>query len=247
MIYYFTGTGNSRYIARELHQQLNEDYISVNTLIRNNDHSLQNIQGTLVFVVPTYAWRIPRIVEEWIRLTAFKDVEEVYFVMDCGGNIGNAGYYNRKLCEKKGFNYRGTMEIIMPENYLAMFNTPEDDEAKKIVKQADPIIKEAVSYIHQHLPFPNMSLQLKDKFQSSIVNTVFYPLFVKAAAFYSTDECIGCGLCEKLCPLKNIQIKDHRPVWGKECTHCMACIAKCPKKAIEYGKKSKGKNRYYID
>ena len=223
MIYYFTGTGNSRYIARKLHQQLNEDYISMNTLIRNNDHSLQNIQGTLVFVVPAYAWRIPRIVEEWIRLTAFKDVE------------------------KKGFNYRGTMEIIMPENYLAMFNTPEDDEAKKIIKQADPIIKEAVSYIHQHLPFPGMSLQLKDKFQSSIVNTVFYPLFVKAAAFYSTDECIGCGLCEKLCPLKNIQIKDHRPVWGKECTHCMACIARCPKKAIEYGKKSIGKNRYYID
>ena len=44
MIYYFTGTGNSRYIARELHQQLNEDYISMNTLIRNNDHSLQNIK-----------------------------------------------------------------------------------------------------------------------------------------------------------------------------------------------------------
>lgn len=48
MIYYFTGTGNSRYIARKLHQQLNEDYLSMNTLIRNNDHSLQNIQGTLV-------------------------------------------------------------------------------------------------------------------------------------------------------------------------------------------------------
>lgn len=70
------------------------------------------------------------------------------------------------------------------------------------------------------------------------MNTVFYPLFVKADAFYSTDECIGCGLCEKLCPLKNIQIKDHRPVWGKECTHCMACIAKCPKKAIEYERKA---------
>ena len=49
MIYYFTGTGNSRYIARELHQQLNEDYISMNTLIRNNDHSLQNI-GSLTVV-----------------------------------------------------------------------------------------------------------------------------------------------------------------------------------------------------
>ena len=54
MIYYFTGTGNSQYIARELHKQLNEDYMSINTLIRNNNHSLQNIQGTLVFVVLRY-------------------------------------------------------------------------------------------------------------------------------------------------------------------------------------------------
>ncbi|WP_366936574.1 EFR1 family ferrodoxin [uncultured Catenibacterium sp.] len=190
---------------------------------------------------------MPRIVEEWILFTPFKNVEEVYFVMDCGGNIGNAGHYNRKLCEEKGFNYKGTMEIIMPENYLAMFDTPEDDEAQNIIKQADPVIKQTASYIHQHLPFPKMSLQLKDKFQSSIVNTVFYPLFVKADAFYSTDECIGCGLCETLCPLHNIQIKDHHPVWDKECTHCMACIARCSKKAIEYGKKSIGKNRYYLD
>ena len=102
MIYYFTGTGNSRYIARELHQQLNADYISMNTLIRNNDHSLQNIQGTLVFVVPTYAWRIPRIVEEWIRLTVFKDVEEVYFVMDCGGNIGNAVIIIENYVRRRG-------------------------------------------------------------------------------------------------------------------------------------------------
>ena len=247
MIYYFTGTGNSQYIARKLHKQLNEDYISMNTLIRNNNHSLQNIQGTLVFVIPTYAWRIPRIVEEWILLTPFNGVEEVYFVMDCGGNIGNAGHYNQELCKKKGFNYKGTMEIIMPENYLAMFDTPEDDEAQSIIKKADPVIEQAASYIHQHLPLPDMSLHLKDKFQSSIVNTVFYPLFVKADAFYSTDECMGCGLCETLCPLHNIQMKDHHPVWGKESTHCMACIARCPKRAIEYGKRSIGKNRYHIE
>ena len=123
----------------------------------------------------------------------------------------------------------------------------QKNEAQSIIKKADPVIKEAASYIQQHLLFPEMSLHLKDKLQSSIVNTVFYPLFVKAAAFYSTGECIGCGLCETLCPLKNIQIKDCHPVWGKDCTHCMACIARCPKEAIEYGKKSKGKNRYYIE
>ena len=58
------------------------------------------------------------------------------------------------------------------------------------------------------------------------------------------DTCIGCGKCEKACPLNNIKLVDHRPVWGKRCTHCMACICRCPKEAIEYGKHSEGLPRY---
>lgn len=49
--------------------------------------------------------------------TEFKDVRQVWFVMDCGGEIGNAAKYNRQLCDKKGFVYMGTAQILMPENY----------------------------------------------------------------------------------------------------------------------------------
>jgi len=55
---------------------------------------------------------------------------------------------------------------------------------------------------------------------------------------------VGCGKCELRCPLNNIKLKKHHPVWGKKCTHCMACIANCPVEAIEYGKTSHGKRRY---
>ena len=51
----------------------------------------------------------------------------------------------------------------------------------------------------------------------------------------------------ELCPLNNIHLESGRPVWGKNCTHCMACICYCPKEAIEYGKKSKGKPRYHFE
>ena len=71
--------------------------------------------------------------------------------------------------------------------------------------------------------------------------------FVKAEAFRATDACIGCGRCVELCPLNNIQLENSKPVWGKNCTHCMACICYCPKEAIEYGKKSKGKPRYHFE
>ena len=60
-------------------------------------------------------------------------------------------------------------------------------------------------------------------------------------------RCIGCGKCEKLCPLNNITLQNARPVWGSNCTQCMACICYCPTRALEYGKKSVGKPRYHFE
>ena len=51
----------------------------------------------------------------------------------------------------------------------------------------------------------------------------------------------------ELCPLNNIHLENGKPVWGKNCTHCMVCICYCPKEAIEYGKKSRNKPRYHFE
>ena len=85
---------------------------------------------------------------------------------------------------------------------------------------------------------------LADKICSTVVNKAFYAFIVKAKKFYSKDTCISCGKCEKVCPLSNVTLVDGKPKWGKDCTHCMACICKCPTEAIEYGKASQGKPRY---
>ncbi|WP_076718998.1 4Fe-4S binding protein [Clostridium pasteurianum] len=60
---------------------------------------------------------------------------------------------------------------------------------------------------------------LVDYLNSSVVNTVFYPFFVKSNKFTADDKCIGCGICVKECPLNNIHLKKTKPVWDKECTH----------------------------
>ena len=76
------------------------------------------------------------------------------------------------------------------------------------------------------------------------VRDVYYKDFMKTKKFRATDKCIACGKCVKICPLSNITMKDNKPLWGKTCTHCMACINQCPKDAIEYGKGTAGKPRY---
>lgn len=247
MIVYFSGTGNSRYIAKRIAEKLNDDLLDVNKRIKENDTQPINVDKTLVIVTPTYAWRIPRVVRDWIIKTDFKGVKKVWFVMDCGGEIGNAAKYNQQLCNKKGFVCMGTAQIIMPENYIALFGTPEPETARQIVSKAEPVIDEVIKEIAAGQTFSAPRNNLYDRIMSGPVNDLFYPFCVNARAFRVGGECVGCGKCVNICPLNNIILKDGKPVWGKNCTHCMACISYCPAKAIEYGRHSSGKVRYTFE
>lgn len=247
MIFCFSGTGNSRYVAGRIAEALQENMVDLNAKIKSNDNSPVQTGCNVIVVAPTYAWRIPRIVSAWLSKVELLGAERIWFVMDCGGEIGNAAKYNRQLASQKGLCYMGTMQIIMPENYIAMFGVPQAEEARKIVEKAEPDIDEVIAHIKAEQVFAAPRNNLYDRFMSGPVNPIFYQFFVKATAFQASDACIDCGQCVKKCPMNNIQLKDGTPVWGKECTHCMACICYCPTEAIEYGKKSIGKPRYHFE
>lgn len=244
MILYFSGTGNSKYVAEQIAKITNDELVSINEKIQKNDTDKITVQDRLVFVVPTYAWRIPRVVRDWITKTDLWYDENTWFVMTCGSEIGNAEKYNKKLCNAKGFNYMGSAGVVMPENYIAMFDSPTEDEIEEIFTKADKEIEKMANLIKENKPFATPRNNLQDKIMSGPVNMLFYPMFVKAKGFSANDKCTSCGKCVKVCPLNNIELKNGKPTWNKKCTHCMACISYCPTGAIEYGKKTVGKQRY---
>lgn len=247
MILCFSGTGNSRYIAERIAEALQDEIVDLNAKIKAADYAPIQVGDDIVLVTPTYAWRIPQIVSAWLTKTELLSAKRIWFVMDCGSEIGNAAKFNRILAGQKRLQYRGTAQIVMPENYIAMFKAPEREEAESIVKAAEPAIADAIACLKAKKPFPATRSNLYDRFMRSAVNPIFYRLFVKAAAFQVRDACIGCGQCADRCPLNNITIRAGKPVWGNDCTHCMACICYCPTEAIEYGKKSVGKPRYHFE
>ena len=92
----------------------------------------------------------------------------------------------------------------MPENYIAMFAAPREDEARKIIERAEEIIDQAAEAVRAGQPFPEKTVTLTDRVLSGAVNPIFYPMFVHADKFYVTDACISCGeMCEGLSAWKH--------------------------------------------
>ena len=107
MILYFSGTGNSEYAARRISTETKDKLMNLGERIRSRDFSGIHSDTPWVVAAPTYAWRIPRVLEEWLKNTELGGNKNIYFVMTCGGNIGNAGRYLKKLARSKGLDYRG--------------------------------------------------------------------------------------------------------------------------------------------
>ena len=102
MVIYFSGIGNSKYIADRIAGSLQEKLLCMNERIKSGNTGFVKTGENLIVVVPTYAWRIPRVVSDWIGQTEF-----VWYVMSCGSGIGGADIYDRKLSEKKGLKHMG--------------------------------------------------------------------------------------------------------------------------------------------
>lgn len=245
MVLYYSGTGNSEYTAKRISNIIDDDCINLFDKLRNNDFSEISSDKPFVIVTPTYGWQIPHILRDWIINTQLSGNKNIYFVMTCGGDIGNAAKYLKKICQSKNMNFMGCAEIIMPENYIALFDVPENNEALAIIDKAEPIIDKTAQLILKNKHIDNTSVGIFGKLKSSIVNAVYYPVFLHAKKFTVSDACVSCGKCADLCVMNNIKISNGRPEWEDNCTHCMACICRCPAEAIEYGSKSKGKPRYH--
>lgn len=244
MIVYFTGTGNSRYCAEWLAQALGDEAVDAFCSIRNSAPAELASQKPWVFVAPTYGWQLPRVFAEFLRSGSFTGSGDAYFVMTCGSEIGNAGQKMIPLCRQKGLNYKGVLQVVMPENYIAMFDAPEQAEAEEIIAAARPTLESGAVCIRGGRDFPVPKTGAIDKLKSGVIHSAFYRFIIKAKPFTVSDACVSCGKCADVCPLVNIRLEEGKPVWGARCTHCMACICGCPTSAIEYGKASRGKPRY---
>lgn len=247
MIVVFSGTGNSRYVSDMMADLLQDEVIDANRYIKERKKASLFSEKPWIFVSPVYVSAPPKIFMKFLQVSSFKGSTDCYFVQTCAGGMGACAYYNQAIAEEKQMEYRGTAEVIMPQNYLVYFKTREKEESDRIRKNAEPAIRVLSSLVAEQENFADPGMTKAEVLATEAILDPYYKYFMKAKAFYVTDACISCGKCEKVCMFGNIRMRDGAPRWGKNCMHCMACINSCPKEAIEYGKKSVGKPRYLCE
>lgn len=248
MVLYFSGTGNTEYIAKLIADGLDDECLDLFDRIRANDQSPLYSEKAYIICVPIYVCEMPLFLIKYLKSINFNGNKKVYFIFTSGGYCGSAKVQAKFFSFQKKLKFAGCAEFVMPRNYVANNRYAMDSETviHKKIETATKKVGQVVQDIQNGKKLKSRHVWL---FETLII-TPFALLWTKyklvAKDFYTTDGCVGCRICEKVCPLNNIQMTDQRPKWGDNCTHCMACIAKCPKKAIEFGNKTQGKQRYLL-
>ena len=244
MVLYFTGTGNSRFVARGIASALGQKPVDITTYTKTMEKPVFTETGVYVFVCPSYMSAPARAMTEFVESADFPSGVKAYFIVTCASSMGITPKVASDICNEKGIEFMGAAQIIMPQNYIALFKTKHVEDNIDIIEKAENEIERISGLI---LNGKVLECKKVSSFEYSFtkwVRDIYYKDFMKTRKFKATDQCISCQKCVKVCPLSNITMKNNKPVWGNKCTHCMACINQCPKDAIEYGKGSVGKPRY---
>ena len=112
MILYFSASGNSRFIAEHAAALLEDEACSINARIRLDQHDPLESARPYVLVCPTYAWRIPRIVEEHLRHTELKGSRQIYLLVSACGSSGNTGSYAARFFRSIGMEWMGWHTLL---------------------------------------------------------------------------------------------------------------------------------------
>jgi ferredoxin/flavodoxin len=245
IIFYFSGTGNSLKLARDIAGTIgNTDIVFMEDGFPANQH-----YDRVGFVFPCYAGGAPKIVLDFIHRLNLKAISpSAYFfvVVSCNAWGGNSAHMINSLLVKKGFHLHYANAVPTVGNYIAKYHPEKsfiDNSLERTLQEANIKSAEIAGAIREKKILSPEKWSLRKAVFYKAGN-VYFRIMAKKLAI--TDKCINCGVCVKICPANNICAGKGKPVFrNKNCAQCMACLQWCPQKAIECGDLTAARNRYH--
>lgn len=259
LLLYFSGTGNTYYIGKlikeRIHSIVDIDMISIEQISESNipPHDI------LFLGFPVYEMDSPSFFQDYIRRLPQASNKGLFLFCTHGGIPGNALRKNFKGMIAKGYIPLGFLKVGMMDSGGITFMKKDSFMVRYIekreydkLKTVDRFIKKARKILSEIKNNGNLQ-----HYQIKLPFTLFgfafdwlwkllYKIWGKRLKkrFWADNRCNKCGLCEKICPGKNISMRNGKIEFGENCFLCVRCINQCPNEAIQIGKGTIGKFRW---
>jgi len=243
MIYYFSGTGNSEWVARQIAAGTGDKASPIAEYVKTgNMDASGGSSETMGLVFPIHAWGAPMPVLRFAEGLDSAEGAYRFAVCTCGDEAGRGMERLARV-----FPLSGAWSIVMPNNYILMFDLDDADLAHGKVEAAKARIPDICAAVLGRKSVWDVREGRFPRLKTHVVNPLFARFALSAKGFTAGDGCNSCGLCVKACPVGNIALKDRRPAWSDHCVQCMACIHRCPTRAIQNGNATKDRGRYTFE
>lgn len=239
-LYYFTGTGNSLWLTKQMQEHIPD--CEIKSIPEAVDKSQLAAEGERVGIVtPLYFYGLPEIVLRFIKEGDLSMVRYTFIVVTHGGPPfveGGVIEQTESLMAEKGMRLDASFMQWMPGNFILWYgafpgfvHNLQLKYAKRRARKIARIISSSGSRHERGNPLVTKMIAQRE-----------YPKWLNGLS--TTDACNACGICERVCPVKNVRLQNGTPQWQHTCQQCMVCIQYCPKEAIQYKEITRNRKRY---
>lgn len=237
MVFYFTGTGNSLYIAK----QIEKDPISIPQIIHKANKTYT--ADSIGIVAPVYGHEVPQMVKDFLKEAQFH-TDYFYMILTYGNRHGGAAELAQELCREWGVHVNYINVIQMVDNWLPSFDMNEQMAIDKhIPEKLLPILEDIRAKKNAISPVTDTDRAAHQQFLAGVSKL---PEGAWQHLIRVTEACVGCGICQKVCPSGSIRVENGKAVHTPgNCQTCLACVHACPQKAIGLAMPEKNPNARY--
>jgi len=246
IIYYFTGTGNSLAAAKKIAAALEDCELISLASQEDTTRDITPAADRVGIICPVYFTGLPLMVAAFSGRLDLSQVKYTFSVVTFGGSGGSPALQQLDgiLKERQDRGLDAGFMVKMPGNYILMYGSPAGKKRDALLAMADEQIDAIMG------PVSRCERQkLPSSLLAGLVHGLMYPRFASHVhnddrKFTVNENCTSCGTCASVCPAKNIELVNGKPVWQHRCELCCGCIHLCPVGAIQAGTRTVNRQRY---
>jgi ferredoxin len=243
-IYYYTGTGNSLWTAREIARLSGgAEIVSMSGI---KDEILRTSAPVVGLVFPVYIWGVPAPVVRFVEKLKGSTPEYFFAVAVNGGQVSNTLVQLKNLAAENGLTLASGFSVKTPSNYIPWGGPGPKEKLDRLFASAGEKIAVIGNAVREKKNLPVEKGPMWQRILFTGLYKMSYPRVPEMdKRFWADEKCNGCGVCVSVCPASNVVLSEGKPSWNHRCEQCFACLQWCPREALQYGRKTPKYARYH--